>query len=107
MMEQNAAHFQFSPPKIILKVSKNMLKFFPPNKRDEENFARYFEVEEMKKLDEYHSQKQRNLVKEQTIEHAKEMLVAENDTQEVIIIRYSKCLYIIRNLCGIKIFLLL
>jgi len=38
----------------------------------------------MKKLVEYHSQKQRNLVKEQTIAHAKEMLKAENDTQEIV-----------------------
>jgi hypothetical protein len=83
--EQNIEHLGSSLKKA--GIDNKLLEFFPPNKRDEEYFARYFEAEDMKKLVEYHSQKQRNLVKEQTIEHAKEMLKAEeNDPQEVIII---------------------
>jgi len=81
--EQNIEHLGSSLKKA--GIDNKLLEFFPPNKRDEEYFARYFEAEDMKKLVEYHSQKQRNLVKEQTIEHAKEMLKAEeNDPQEVV-----------------------
>lgn len=66
-------------------IDNKLLEFFPPNKRDEEYFARYFEAEDMKKLVEYHSQKQRNSLKEQTIEHVKEMLKSENTSQEIVV----------------------
>ncbi|RIA95021.1 ARM repeat-containing protein [Glomus cerebriforme] len=65
-------------------IDNKLLEFFPPNKRDEEYFARYFEAEDMKQLVEYHSQKQRNSMKEQTIDHVKEMLEAENNSQEIV-----------------------
>lgn len=64
-------------------IDNKLLEFFPPNKRDEEYFARYFGAEDMKQLVEYHSQKQRNSLKEQTIDHVKEMLRNEGTSQEV------------------------
>uniref|UniRef100_A0A1D1XD49 Basic leucine zipper and W2 domain-containing protein 2 n=1 Tax=Anthurium amnicola TaxID=1678845 RepID=A0A1D1XD49_9ARAE len=66
-------------------IDNKLLEFFPPNKRDEEYFARYFEAEDMKQLVEYHSQKQRNSLKEQTIDRVKEMLEAENNSQEIVV----------------------
>jgi len=78
-------------------IDNKLMEFFPPNKRDEEFFARYFEAEDMKPLVEYHSQKQRNSLKEQTIDHVKEMLKAENNSQEVISIK-KKWLYLFKIL---------
>ncbi|GES75542.1 ARM repeat-containing protein [Rhizophagus clarus] len=66
-------------------IDNKLLEFFPPNKRDEEYFARYFEAEDMKQLVEYHSQKQRNFLKEQTIDHVKEMLENESSSQEIVV----------------------
>ncbi|CAI2182119.1 10440_t:CDS:2 [Funneliformis geosporum] len=80
--EQNIDHLGSSLKKA--GIDNKLLEFFPPNKRDEEYFARYFEAEEMKQLVEYHSQKQKNSMKEQTIEHVKDMLQADNNTQDVV-----------------------
>ncbi|CAG8485502.1 16519_t:CDS:2 [Acaulospora colombiana] len=66
-------------------MDNKLMEFFPPNKRDEEYFARYFEAEDMKQLVEYHNQKQRNSMKEQTIDRAKKMLQADNTSAEVIV----------------------
>ena len=60
------------------------MEFFPPNKRDEEYFARYFEAEDMKQLVEYHNKKQKAAMKDQTIEHVKELLDGESTPAEVI-----------------------
>jgi len=81
--EQNIDHLGSSLKKA--GIDNKLLEFFPPNKRDEEYFARYFEAEDMKQLVEYHSQKQRNSMKEHTIDHVKEMLEAENNSQEIVV----------------------
>jgi len=65
-------------------MDNKLLEFFPPNKRDVEYFARYFEAEDMKPLVLYHNQKQKNTKKDQTIDRVKEMLDAENSPSEVI-----------------------
>ncbi|CAG8468816.1 1482_t:CDS:2 [Paraglomus brasilianum] len=65
-------------------IHKKLMEFFPPNKRDEEYFARYFEAEDMKQLVEYHNKKQKAAMKDQTIEHVKELLDGESTPAEVI-----------------------
>ncbi|CAG8529394.1 eukaryotic translation initiation factor 5C [Gigaspora rosea] len=82
LSEQNIDHLGSSLKKA--GMDNKLMEFFPPNKRDEEYFARYFEAEDMKQLVEYHNQKQKNSMKEQTIDHVKEMLKSENTPAEVI-----------------------
>ncbi|RHZ75028.1 hypothetical protein Glove_218g4 [Diversispora epigaea] len=65
-------------------IDNKLMEFFPPNKRDEEFFARYFEAEDMKPLVEYHNQKQKNSMKEQTVIRAKDMLQSEATPAEII-----------------------
>ncbi|KAG9291622.1 hypothetical protein G9A89_022041 [Geosiphon pyriformis] len=80
--EQNIDHLGNSLKKA--GMDNKLLDFFPPNKRDEEYFARYFEAEDMKQLVAYHNQKQKNTKKDQTIDRVKEMLDAKNNSSEVI-----------------------
>ena len=65
-------------------IDNKLMEFFPPNKRDNEYFALYFEAEDMKQLVEYHNQKQRAAMEEEIMEHLKEMVAAENAPSEVI-----------------------
>ncbi|CAG8460319.1 12939_t:CDS:2 [Ambispora leptoticha] len=65
-------------------MDNKLLEFFPPNKRDEEYFARYFEAEDMKPLVAYHNQKQKNTKKDRTIAQVKKMIDAESTPMEVV-----------------------
>lgn len=55
-------------------MSERLLDFFPPNKRDEESFARHFEAEDMKQLVTFQSKKQLFIRKETIVEHVKSVL---------------------------------
>ncbi|KAF9903854.1 hypothetical protein BX616_001509 [Lobosporangium transversale] len=55
-------------------MSDRLLDFFPPNKRDEDSFARHFEAEDMKQLVVYQNKKQLVLRKESIIENVKTFL---------------------------------
>ncbi|KAG0305955.1 hypothetical protein BGZ98_003219 [Dissophora globulifera] len=55
-------------------MSDRLLDFFPPNKRDEDSFARHFEAEDMKQLVTFQTKKQLILRKESIIETVKSML---------------------------------
>jgi len=61
-----------------------LIDLFPPNKRDEECFARHFEAEDMRPLIEFHQRNQRNSHKDELLAHTKEMLNGEASPQEVI-----------------------
>ncbi|GAB5592840.1 hypothetical protein Unana1_07740 [Umbelopsis nana] len=65
-------------------LDAKLIELFPPNKRDEECFARHFEVEDMKPLVEFHQRNQRNSHKDELLAHTKEMLEGEASPQEVI-----------------------
>lgn len=90
LSEQSIDHLGSSLKKA--GIDDKLMEFFPPNKRDEEYFARYFEAEDMKQLVEYHSQKKKNSLKEQTVEHVKDMLQSEATSAEVIVIIIRFCL---------------
>jgi hypothetical protein len=64
-------------------LDAKLIELFPPNKRDEECFARHFEVEDMKPLVEFHQRNQRNSHKDELLAHTKEMLEGEASPQEV------------------------
>ncbi|CAG8499576.1 17234_t:CDS:2 [Acaulospora morrowiae] len=83
LSEQSIDHLGSSLKKA--GMDNKLMEFFPPNKRDEEYFARYFEAEDMKQLVDYHNQKQRNSMRDQTIERVKKMLQAESTSAEVIV----------------------
>ncbi|KAG0056842.1 hypothetical protein BGZ83_003136 [Gryganskiella cystojenkinii] len=55
-------------------MSERLLDFFPPNKRDEESFARHFEAEDMKQLVAFQSKKQLYMRKENVVEQVKSLL---------------------------------
>ncbi|KAG0255339.1 hypothetical protein DFQ27_006301 [Actinomortierella ambigua] len=55
-------------------MSDRLLDFFPPNKRDENAFARHFEAEDMKQLVAFHNRKQVAMRKENIIETIKTLL---------------------------------
>lgn len=55
-------------------MSDRLLDFFPPNKRDEESFARHFEAEDMKQLVTFQNKKQLILRKDNIIENVKSLL---------------------------------
>ncbi|KAF9113584.1 hypothetical protein BGX27_001232 [Mortierella sp. AM989] len=55
-------------------MSDRLLDFFPPNKRDEDSFARHFEAEDMKQLVSFQTKKQLILRKDNIIESVKSLL---------------------------------
>ncbi|KAF9975011.1 hypothetical protein BGZ73_001464 [Actinomortierella ambigua] len=55
-------------------MSDRLLDFFPPNKRDENAFARHFEAEDMKQLVAFHNKKQITMRKESIVENIKALL---------------------------------
>ncbi|KAG0235647.1 armadillo-type protein [Mortierella sp. GBAus27b] len=55
-------------------MSDRLLDFFPPNKRDEDSFARHFEAEDMKQLVTFQNKKQLIMRKESIIETVKAFL---------------------------------
>ncbi|KAG0236133.1 hypothetical protein BGW42_004017 [Actinomortierella wolfii] len=59
-------------------MSDRLLDFFPPNKRDENAFARHFEAEDMKQLVAFHNKKQITMRKESIIENIKSLLEEGN-----------------------------
>ena len=63
-------------------MSERLLDFFPPNKRDEESFARHFEAEDMKQLVTFQNKKQLFLRKETIVDQVKSLL-EENKINEV------------------------
>ncbi|CAO3669943.1 unnamed protein product [Umbelopsis vinacea] len=64
-------------------LDAKLIDLFPPNKRDEECFARHFEAEDMRPLIEFHQKNQRNSHKDELLTHLKEMLQGEASAQEV------------------------
>lgn len=55
-------------------MSDRLLDFFPPNKRDEDSFARHFEAEDMKQLVTFQNKKQLIMRKDNIIENVKSLL---------------------------------
>ncbi|KAG2171511.1 hypothetical protein INT43_008237 [Umbelopsis isabellina] len=75
---------QFGRALISSGLDNKLVELFPPNKRDEECFARHFEAEDMKPLVEFHQKNQRNNVKDELLVRIKEMVEGEANPQEVI-----------------------
>ncbi|CAJ0825527.1 11198_t:CDS:2 [Entrophospora sp. SA101] len=80
--EQNMEHLGSSLKKA--GIDSKLIDFFPPNKRDKEYFARYFEAEDMKQFVDFYNQRLKNSMKDQTIEHVKEMMDSSSTNAEVI-----------------------
>ncbi|KAF9586569.1 hypothetical protein BGW38_001814 [Lunasporangiospora selenospora] len=55
-------------------MSERLLDFFPPNKRDEDSFARHFEAEDMKQLVTFQNKKQMIMRKDSVIENVRVLL---------------------------------
>lgn len=67
-------------------IDSKLIDFFPPNKRDKDSFARYFDAEDMKQFVDFYNQRLKNSMKDQTIEHVKEMIDSSNTNAEVHIL---------------------
>jgi hypothetical protein len=72
-------------------LDNKLVELFPPNKRDEECFARHFEAEDMKPLVEFHQRNQRNNVKDELLVRIKEMVEGEANPQEVSTLKTMDC----------------
>jgi len=79
-MDQNVDQFGLNLHKA--GMSDRLLDFFPPNKRDEDSFARHFEAEDMKQLVTFQNKKQLIMRKESVIENVK-VLLEEGKITEV------------------------
>lgn len=62
-------------------MSDRLLDFFPPNKRDEDSFARHFEAEDMKQLVTFQNKKQLIMRKDNIIENVKSLLEESKVTE--------------------------
>lgn len=88
-------------------MSDRLLDFFPPNKRDEDSFARHFEAEDMKQLVTFQNKKQLIMRKESIIENVKSLLeeakITEVSSYPVISYSVYDMQHPKRNTCLIKI----
>lgn len=91
LIDQNVDQFGLNLYKA--GMSDRLLDFFPPNKRDEDSFARHFEAEDMKQLVTFQNKKQLILRKESVVENVKTLL-EEGKIPEVNIFDLVDCLYI-------------
>ncbi|KAJ1965449.1 hypothetical protein IWQ62_002664, partial [Dispira parvispora] len=65
------------------KLDSRLIEFFPPNKQDEESFARHFEVEEMKAIVDWHHGVRENTLKVELVDHVREMVQEEESARDV------------------------
>ncbi|KAF9154255.1 hypothetical protein BG015_001438 [Linnemannia schmuckeri] len=72
LIDQNVDQFGLNLYKA--GMSDRLLDFFPPNKRDEDSFARHFEAEDMKQLVTFQNKKQLIMRKESVVENVKSLL---------------------------------
>ncbi|KAJ1974271.1 hypothetical protein H4R35_003694 [Dimargaris xerosporica] len=65
------------------KLDTKLLEFFPPNKQDEESFARHFEVEDLKPIVKFRVANRQNALMDELVSTAKEMIQEEKPAEEV------------------------
>ena len=64
-------------------IDDKLLDFFPPNKRQEEYFARHFESEGLKVIVDFYKKKQGNLVKDEIKGKLIELIQSQKNQAEV------------------------
>ncbi|ORY05221.1 ARM repeat-containing protein [Basidiobolus meristosporus CBS 931.73] len=66
-------------------LESKLMEFFPPNKRDEDCFARHFEAEDMKELVDYHNRRQLSHRKDKFVEDIQELVQEGQPAKEASI----------------------
>jgi bifunctional pyridoxal-dependent enzyme with beta-cystathionase and maltose regulon repressor activities len=64
-------------------METQLLEFFPPNKRNEENFGRHFAAEGLEAIVDLQRKRQANVIKDELISHLSEMIKNNSPTADV------------------------